>query len=153
MGMLFLQDNGRFAATGVKTDSILDAVAARLRAVPGVRRVDRVADLPLADTASDPVARRWLHHLAPDAGVVLVVTLQPGSVWDIENLPIAMHGQPSDDDAHVPIIFWGRGVKRGTYRGRANTVDIAPTLGRLLGVTPLSLIDGRVLTDALAPRN
>src|SRR6266581_7293906 len=32
-GMLFLQDNGRFAATGVKTDSILDAVAARMRAV------------------------------------------------------------------------------------------------------------------------
>jgi len=60
---------------------------------------------------------------------------------------------PSDDDAHVPIIFWGRGVKPGTYRGRANTVDIAPTLGRLLGVTPLSLIDGRALTDALAPRN
>jgi arylsulfatase A-like enzyme len=152
-GMLFLQDNGRFAATGVKTDSILDAVAARMRAVPGVGRVDRVADLARADTASDPTARRWIHQLPPDAGVVLVVSLQSGSVWGIENLPIAMHGLPSDDDAHVPIIFWGWGVKRGTYRGRANTVDIAPTLGRLLGVTPLSLIDGRALTDALAPRN
>jgi len=152
-GMLFLQDNGRFAATGVKTDSILDAVAARMRAVAGVGRVDRVADLPRADTASDPVARRWIHQLPPDAGVVLVASPQPGSVWDIPNAPIAMHGQPSDDDAHVPIIFWGRGVKRGIYRGRANTVDIAPTLGRLLGVTPLSLIDGRVLSDALAPRN
>ncbi len=152
-GMLFLQDNGRFAATGVKTDSILDAVATRMRAVAGVGRVDRVADLPRADTVSDPVARRWIHQLPPDASVVLVATPQPGSVWAIENLPIAMHGQPSDDDAHVPIIFWGRGVKRGVYRGRANSVDIAPTLGRLLGVTPLSLIDGRALTDALAPRN
>ncbi len=152
-GMLFLQDNGRFAATGVKTDSILDAVATRMRAVPGVGRVDRVTDLARADTASDPVARRWIHQLVPDAGVVLVASPQPGSVWAIENLPIAMHGQPSDDDSHVPIIFWGRGVKRGVYRGRANTVDIAPTLGRLLGVTPLSLIDGRVLSDALAPRN
>jgi arylsulfatase A-like enzyme len=151
--MLFLQDNGRFAATGVKTDSILDAVSARMRAVQGVGRVDRAADLPRADTASDPVARRWMHQLAPDAGVVLVVTLQPGSIWGVENSSIAMHGQPSDDDAHVPIIFWGRGVKGGVYHGRVNTVDIAPTLGRLLGVTPLSLIDGRVLTDALAPRN
>ncbi len=106
-GMLFLQDNGRFAATGVKTDSILDALAARIRTVAGVRRVDAVPDLARADK----------------------------------------------DDAHVPIIFWGRWVKRGTYRGRVNTVDIAPTLGRLLGITPLSLVDGRVLTDALAPRN
>jgi predicted AlkP superfamily pyrophosphatase or phosphodiesterase len=152
-GMLFLQDNGRFAATGVKTDSILDALAARIRAVPGVTRVARPGDLARADTASDPVARRWLHHLPPDAGVVLTVTLHPASVWGIENDPIAMHGNPSEDDSQVPIIFWGRGVRRGTYAGRVNTVDIAPTLGQLLGVTPLSLIDGRPLTDALAPRN
>ena len=152
-GMLFLGDNGRFAATGIKTDSILDALAGRILRVSGVARVIRPADLARADTASDPVARRWLHQLAPDAGVVLTVTLQPGSVWDIPNTLIAMHGQPSEDDAHVPIIFWGRRVKRGSYAGRMNTVDIAPTLGVLLGVTPLSLIDGHARTDAFAPKD
>jgi predicted AlkP superfamily pyrophosphatase or phosphodiesterase len=152
-GMLFLHDNGRFAATGIKTDSIIDALTARVMRVQGVARVIKPADLARADTASDPVARRWLHQLAPDAGVVLTVTLQPGSVWDIPNVPIAMHGQPSEDDAHVPIIFWGRGVRRGSYAGRANTVDIAPTLGMLLGVSPLSLVDGHARTEALLPRN
>ncbi len=151
-GMLLLRDNGRFAAAGANTDSILGAVAARIRAVAGVARADRPEAFARADTASDPVARRWLHQLPPDAGAVLAVTLQPGSVW-AATVPIAMHGQPSDLDAHVPLILWGRGVKRGIYRGRANTVDIAPTLGRLLGVTPLSLIDGRAQTDALEPRN
>jgi arylsulfatase A-like enzyme len=151
-GMLFLRDNGRFAAVGANTDSVLDAVAARIRAVAGVARTDRPEALGRADTASDPVARRWLHHVPPDAGVVLTVSLQPGSVW-AATVPIAMHGQPSDLDAHVPLIFWGRAVKRGTYRGRVNTVDIAPTLGRLLGVSPLSLIDGHALTDALDLRN
>jgi hypothetical protein len=151
-GMLFLRDNGRFAAVGANTDSILMAAAARIRAVAGVARTDRPEALAGADTASDPVARRWLHQLPPDAGVILTVTLQPGSVWAASQ-PIAMHGQPSDVDSHVPLIFWGRGVKRGIYRGRANTVDIAPTLGRLLGVMPLSLIDGHALTDALDPRN
>jgi len=152
-GMLFLRDNGRLAALGVKTDSVLDALVARIVRVPGVARVIKPADLGRADTASDPVARRWIHQLPPDAGVVLTVTLQPGSVWDIPNLPIAMHGQPSDDDSHVPIIFWGRGVRRGAFAGRMNTVDIAPTLGVLLGVTPLSLVDGHARTDALGPRN
>jgi arylsulfatase A-like enzyme len=66
---------------------------------------------------------------------------------------IAMHGQPSDDDAHVPIIFWGRGVRHGSYPGRMNTVDIAPTLGGLLGLTPLSLVDGHARTEAFDPRN
>src|SRR5881394_1603075 len=153
LGMLFLQDNGRFAAMGIRTDSILDAVSARILRVPGVARVIKTADLPRADTASDPTARRWLHQLTPDAGVAVVVSLRPGSVWDIPNVPIAMHGQPSDDDAHVPIIFWGRGVKRGTYAGRINTVDIGPTLAVLLGVSPLSLVDGHARTDALLPRN
>jgi predicted AlkP superfamily pyrophosphatase or phosphodiesterase len=151
-GMLFLEDNGRFAATGVKTDSVLEALAARIVRVQGVARVIRPADLIRADTASDPVARRWLHHLPPDAGVVLTVTLQPGSVWD-GGVPIAMHGQPSDDDAHVPIIFWGRGIKRGSYTGRMNTVDIAPTLAALLGISPLALVDGRARMDALEPRH
>lgn len=152
-GMLFLQDNGRFAAMGIRLDSVLDAFAARVRPLQGVSRIDKPADLARADTASDPVARRWVHHLPPDAGVVLTISLSPTSVWGYENLTIAMHGNPSEDDSRVPIIFWGRGVKRGLYAGRAATVDIAPTLGQILGVTPLSLIDGRPLTDALLPRN
>jgi len=148
-GMLFLRDNGRFASIGVRTDSVLDALAARIARVQGVARLIRPADLPRADTASDPVARRWLHQLAPDAGVVLTVTLQPGSVWDYPTLLIAMHGQPSEDDSHVPIILWGRGVRRGSYPGRMNTVDIAPTLSVLLGVSPLSLVDGHARIEAL----
>jgi arylsulfatase A-like enzyme len=153
-GMLFLQDNGRFAAMGIKTDSVLDALTTRLLRVQGVGRVIRPPDLARVDTASDPIARRWLHHLPPDAGVVLTVTLQPGSCWAAsDGALIAMHGQPSEDDTHVPIIFWGRGIKGGTYTTRMNTVDIGPTLAALLGVTPLSLIDGRARTEALAPRD
>ncbi|HLQ58572.1 MAG TPA: alkaline phosphatase family protein [Gemmatimonadales bacterium] len=152
-GMLFLRDNGRFAAIGLKTDSILDALTSRIVRIQGVARVIKPADLARADTASDPVARRWLHQLAADAGVVLTVTLQPGSIWNNLDAPIAMHGQPSEDDTHVPIIFWGRGVRRGSYAGRMNSVDIAPTLGVLLGVSPLSLVDGHARTEALEPRN
>ena len=66
---------------------------------------------------------------------------------------IAEHGQPSELDSHVPLILWGRGVKPGRFARRANTVDIAPTLARLLGISPLSLLDGRVLAEALAPGN
>jgi predicted AlkP superfamily pyrophosphatase or phosphodiesterase len=150
-GMLFLQDNGRLAASGVNLDSLIGALAARLRAVAGVARVDRPGDLARADTAADPVARRWLHHVTGDPRVVLVVSLSPFDAWSYGAVNLAAHGQPTDLDAHVPIILWGRGVVRGSYDKRANTVDIAPTLARLLGVTPFSVLDGRVLTEALAP--
>ena len=151
-GMFLVRDRDARAAAGVDVDSLVGALAAQVRALPGVARVDRPADLVGTDTAADPVARRWLHDLAPpsDAGVVLVVTLEPYSIWGYDNLPIAMHGQPSDFDAHVPLMLWGRGVRRGVYHARASTVDIAPTLARLLGVTPLERLDGRVLTEALS---
>jgi arylsulfatase A-like enzyme len=52
-------------------------------------------------------------------------------------------------DAHVPLILWGEGIRRGTYGRRVSTVDIAPTLARLLELTPAEPLDGRVLTEAL----
>jgi len=149
-GMVLVPDRGKLAAQGVNVDSVVADLATRLRAQPGVARVDRPADLAGKDT-TDPLVRRWQHQIAPNAGVELVATLKPYAIWSLENLPIAMHGQPSDLDAHVPLLFWGRGVRRGVYRGRVSTVDIAPTLARLLGLTPSEPLDGRVLGEALQP--
>jgi hypothetical protein len=39
----------------------------------------------------------------------------------------------------------------GTYRERAEPVDMAPTLASLLGINPPTHSIGRVLTDALTP--
>ena len=149
-GMVLLPQRRELAEQGVNVDSVVTSVAARLRAVPGVGRVDRPADLAKHDTTS-AVVRRWMHQVSLDAGVELVATLKPYSIWLISNVPsIAMHGQPSDLDAHVPLILWGRALRRGAYQERVATVDIAPTLARLLGLTPAEPLDGRVLTEALA---
>src|SRR5438067_12366696 len=146
-GMLMVPGRARLAAQGINVDSVIADVATRLRRLAGVGRVDRPADLA-ADSA-DPVLRRWRHQVPPDAGVELVVTLKPYSTWGIGNVPLAMHGQPTDLDAHVPLIFWGRGVRRGVYGTRARTVDIAPTLARLLDLTPAEPLDGHPLTEVL----
>ena len=64
-----------------------------------------------------------------------------------------MHGQPNDFDSHVPLIWWGRGFRTGVYRDRVSTVDIAPTLARLLGFEPGERVDGRALSEVLQPEN
>jgi predicted AlkP superfamily pyrophosphatase or phosphodiesterase len=146
-GLLFVLNAPELRAAGVNVDSVVAAVRTRLRAVPGVARADEPATLAIADTAADPVARRWLHQLPEDLPVALVVTLDDDVVWGNESY--AMHGRPVDVDAHVPLILMGPGVKRGTYTGRVATVDLAPTLARLLGLTPAEPVDGRVLQEAL----
>jgi Type I phosphodiesterase / nucleotide pyrophosphatase len=152
-GMLLVQGRDGLAAAGVNVDSVIADVAARIRAVPGVARVQRPADLSGADTAADPVARRWLHEIAPDAGVALMVTLRPYAIWSDGNAATAQHGQPSDVDAHVPLMLWGERIRSGTYPGRVGEVDLAPTLARLLGLTPAEPVDGRVLVEALERRD
>lgn len=151
-GLLLVPDRTRLAAQGVNVDSVIAAVAARFRSLPGVAWVARPADLAQRDP-SDPAVGRWQHAVPPDAGVELVTTLKPYSIWSSGKALIAMHGQPSDLDAHVPLILWGRGIRTGVYAGRVNTVDIAPTLARVLGLTPAEPVDGRVLTEALDAEN
>ncbi len=52
-------------------------------------------------------------------------------------------------DRYVPLLFFGKGFKPGTYRQIVNMVDIAPTLSSLLGVLPPAQSEGRVLTEVL----
>jgi predicted AlkP superfamily pyrophosphatase or phosphodiesterase len=128
-------------------DSVLKRFADEARKVPGVGRVDFVKALSQADTVHDAVARRWVHMLSPDLPVELVVTLEPFAYW--AGVTNATHGSPNDEDAHVPLLFWGSGIRPGHYTEFSRVPDIAPTLAHVLGVPPLQRLDGHVLTGAL----
>jgi predicted AlkP superfamily pyrophosphatase or phosphodiesterase len=131
----------------LNADSILNAFAAVVRQVRGVARVDRLSAMRRADFALDPIARRWSHQFPENSPWDLAVTLTRYSYWG--NSPGATHGSPYDLDAHVPIIFYGPWAKPGRYTEFARTVDIAPTLAAMMGVTPTEKLDGRVLVNAV----
>jgi arylsulfatase A-like enzyme len=142
-GALFV-DAARARADVAK---VTDAFIAAGTGIPGVERADRFSDLARRDPAKDAVARRWLQMFPDDMLPVAVVTLAPG---DIYNYPIAAtHGSPHDYDSHVPIVFYGAPFKAGRYGTFVRTVDIAPTLARVLGVAPTEKLDGHVLTEAI----
>lgn len=138
----------RAAITGgrLNPDSILNAFAAAAKQVRGVARVDRMSAIRRADFALDPVARRWSHQIPVNSPVELVITLTRYSYW---YNAVATHGSPYDLDAHVPIIFYGPWAKPGRYTEFARTVDMAPTLAAMIGVTPTQKLDGLVLVRAV----
>jgi len=144
---LLTMDRAGLTARGVNVDSVVAALATAIRAVHGVLRVDTPRSLATADTARDAVARRWLNTVPPTVGGELMVTLEPKSVFG--GASSAEHGQPSDDDTHVGLVFWGAGIRPGTHANRVSIVDIAPTLAALLGVEPTEPIQGRILREAL----
>jgi predicted AlkP superfamily pyrophosphatase or phosphodiesterase len=82
-----------------------------------------------------------------------------GDIWLItkpfhffsEGFPLATtHGSPYNYDTHVPVIFYGAGVRAGRYNQECTPSDIAPTLAAILGVEPPSNRTGRVLVEAIA---
>lgn len=138
-------DRAAFKLVGANVDSAITAFAAAASAVPGVKRVDRFRQI-LADTATDPIARRWSHQFPGDAAIDLVVTLLPQSTWRGN---VASHGSPYDYDSHVPLIFSGAGVKPGRHAEFVRTVDLAPTLAQIIGIKPMEKLDGVALTSAV----
>jgi predicted AlkP superfamily pyrophosphatase or phosphodiesterase len=127
-------------------DSALTAFANEVRRVPGVARVERFRDLIDRDTLADPVARRWSHQFPDTSNVELVVVLTPFSVYG--NI-VATHGSPFDYDSRVPLIFYGPRFRAGRFPEFVRTVDLAPTLAAIAGVTPSQKLDGVVLKQAI----
>lgn len=60
------------------------------------------------------------------------------------NWGTAIHGSPYDYDRRVPVLFYGRGVAPCLRYDRAATVDVAPTLAALIGISPSDAVDGEV---------
>ena len=44
------------------------------------------------------------------------------------------HGSPYIYDTHVPLIFYGKGIRRGSTTKPTYIRDIAPTLAVMLGI-------------------
>ncbi|HSM76720.1 MAG TPA: hypothetical protein VLT57_03805, partial [Bryobacteraceae bacterium] len=59
------------------------------------------------------------------------------------------HGTPYRYDSHVPVIFYGPGIRPGVYRDNITVNDVAPTLAVLFEVQMPDGAFGRVLTEAI----
>ncbi len=55
------------------------------------------------------------------------------------------HSTPYEYDTHVPVIFYGAGVKAGQFSEEIAVNDIAPTLAAILGTESPSGSSGRIL--------
>jgi predicted AlkP superfamily pyrophosphatase or phosphodiesterase len=152
-GVFSVADTSSFVKAHVPVDSMARALVRDLRLIPGVYRSDLLRDIAREDTVTNFIARRWLHQFAPGGSVRAVTTLDRFDYWaDVKN---ATHGSPWNQDAWVPIVFWGKPFRTGRYDATVRTVDIAPTLADVLKIKPAldnkikEKLDGVVLTSGL----
>ena len=123
----------------------LAAVVDALAAQPGIARVFRADELVNATDSSDPERRAAALSYVPGRSGAIVMSPKAGWVFATTG---ATHGSATSNDQRVPLVFFGTGIKRGSYPEAATPADLAPTLAALVGLT-LPRAEGRTLSSAL----
>ena len=59
------------------------------------------------------------------------------------------HGSPQSYDTHVPLLFYGKGIKTGKTYKKTLVTDITPTISALLGIEMPNAATGKVLDFVL----
>ena len=80
------------------------------------------------------------------SGDILLV-LKPGTI----SYPVtgSTHGSPQVYDTHCPLLFYGKGIKKGSTVARTEIPDIAPTIATLLGISFPSGNTGQPIAEVL----
>jgi predicted AlkP superfamily pyrophosphatase or phosphodiesterase len=117
--------------------------------VPGVVNYFTRSQILSGRVPSGIVGTRVVNGFHPQRSGDVAVILKP--FWFIAEGPLATtHGSVYNYDTHVPVIFFGAGVRPGRYNAECAPSDIAPTLAALLAVEMPSNRSGRVLVEAIA---
>jgi predicted AlkP superfamily pyrophosphatase or phosphodiesterase len=116
-------------------DRLLDAMVGALRSTPGVELAVRVDALPGCDRLAEreAMACRSIH---PDRSGEIYFTPRADSVVMKKPWDTSTHGSASDDDRRVPIIVLEPGVRPARIDRPVSTLQVAPTLARLLRIAP-----------------
>jgi predicted AlkP superfamily pyrophosphatase or phosphodiesterase len=129
-----------------KDPAVTSAVLDALRAMTGIAQAYTAAEIsaPGARTSSDPLKRAAaLNYYPGRSGDIIVV---PKENW-ILSTSATTHGTLYPYDQHVPVIFYGPGVRQQKFEDAATPADIAPSLAVLSGI-PFRTSDGRAHTEA-----
>jgi hypothetical protein len=140
---LIYGDTARLRAGGVSPESLATNLAPRVWRLPGVVTAWTPGTLYGA-SVRDVHAVRWWRALPRGFPWLVCAVARPGYIWADET-GYTDHGTSNPDDVAVPVILMGPSLRAGLYPDTVRTVDIAPTLARMLDVKTEGKLDGRVI--------
>lgn len=138
-------DEQKISKAGKSVAEVEKAVALALGDHPGIDVA--VSRQGLSRLEKTRVLQQIENNTHPQRSGHIYVVQKP--YWFMfESGPIAaMHGSPWQYDTHVPLIFVGKGIDDERVERAVGMVDVAPTLARLLGMTPPAAAQGRALVE------
>jgi hypothetical protein len=119
----------------------------QLSAVPGVYRA-----FALSDLNSVPLPARLREMINngynPKRNGDIQIILQPGYI-DAYSATGTTHGLWNPYDSHIPLLWYGWGIKQGKTNRETYMTDIAPTVAALLHIQMPSACVGRAIEEVI----
>ena len=102
-----------------------------------------------ACSTHDNWERRFRNSFHPARSGDVMLSYQPEYIEDYGADRGVSYGSLYNYDACVPLFFYGPQFRAGVYESTVESVDVAPTLARAMGVAAPSSSTGRVLGQAM----
>ena len=99
-------------------------------------------------SANDGWRERFRNSFHPTRSGDVMLSYRPEYVEDYGQGGGISYGSLYNYDVRVPLCFYGPQFPAAVFESPVQSVDVAPTLARAMGVAPPSSSDGRVLGEA-----
>jgi hypothetical protein len=125
-------DHRRLDSAKVNTGELTDWIVERLSVEPGIARAFALKDLnnvPLPARIREMVNNGYYPERNGDIEIILLPHF-----FEAYGFTGTTHGSWNPYDSHIPLLWYGWGIRHGKMNRETYMTDIAPTLSALLHV-------------------
>ncbi len=131
---------------GMDSIRLEQRIRSGLRSIEGIDDVYFRRELVRADEGGRPFIDLYRHSYYSPRGDDFQVRFSEWCLLSSKSYGTS-HGSPYEYDTHVPVAFLWPGVGPATVTRNIFTVDVAPTIGAILGLPIPASTDGRSLPE------
>lgn len=135
-------------ASGIDLIVATELISKYLMATEGVANVYPEHILRQSDYEEGGIKGMVVRGFHPKRSGDLAYVLEPG--WfDAYRIQGTTHGSPYSYDTHIPMLFFGNGIRQGWTANYHRVTDIAPTLSVIMKIKFPNGCTGQPVTEAL----
>ncbi|HEV7570876.1 MAG TPA: alkaline phosphatase family protein [Thermoanaerobaculia bacterium] len=124
----------RVSAAHLDSERVKRALRDAAKQIHGIRTAFTSSDLIAVNPQSSGIETAMRLSFRADRSGDVLVTLKAGYIWKYSSATGTTHGQAVDDDQHVPLLLFGRGITQGTWSDEVAPTFLAKTIGALASV-------------------
>lgn len=131
----------------VDEEEVIEWLVKKLTVEPGIDRAFAIEDLN--EVPLNPTIRKMLNNgYYPRRNGDIQIILKPNYIDAWSNTGTT-HGLWNPYDSHIPLLWYGWGIKQGRTNRETYMTDIAPTIAAMLHIQAPSGTIGNVITEVI----